>query len=110
MEVGESGFFHTDLVGRRYMCYMLGRSAKLQLILIEGDTKVHKTGIVGSISARDAVAFDVSKFNKCLVPNYKFFSFLTENEYAGCTSSMWNAGFIFWCHNDWQSACGRCTV
>lgn len=58
--MGSSGFFHTDLVGRRYLCYMLNRSAKLQLVLIEGDTKVHKEGIVGSISARDAVAFPVS--------------------------------------------------
>lgn len=42
------------------MCYMLSRCAKLQLVLMDGDTKVHKEGIVGSISARDAVAFTVS--------------------------------------------------
>lgn len=60
LETGSSGFFHTDLVGRRYMCYLLSRSAKLQLILMDGDTNVHTDGIVGSISARDAVAFPVS--------------------------------------------------
>lgn len=61
-EIGTNGFFHTDLVGRRYMCYMLSRSAKLQLILMDGDSNVHAEGIVGSISARDAVAITVSLY------------------------------------------------
>lgn len=65
MEIGSNGFFHTDLVGRQYMCYLLSRSATLQLILMDGDAKVHKEGIVGTISARDAVAFPV-RF-QCLI-------------------------------------------
>lgn len=48
-------FLHTDLVGRHYMCFMLARSGRLQVVRLHGPDRVHKKGLVASIPARDAV-------------------------------------------------------
>lgn len=58
-EVASHCFLHCDLVGQNFLCYMLSRIGKLQMLRLDGLKAVHKNGLVASIPARDAVALQV---------------------------------------------------
>lgn len=58
-EIASHCFLHCDLVGQHFMCYMLSRTGKLQMLRLDGLKGVHKNGVIASIPARDAVALQV---------------------------------------------------
>lgn len=61
LEVASHGFLHIDLVGDTYLCYLLARTAKLQLIRLEqkSSSQLHIFGTALSIPAKDAVCLHV---------------------------------------------------
>lgn len=52
---------HTDLIGQTYICYLLTRTSKLQLVRLEKATSSQRQifGIAVSIPAKDAIGLDV---------------------------------------------------
>lgn len=63
LEVASRGFTHIDLIGQHFMCYLLGRTSKLQLIRMErgNDNIIFRK--VNSIPAKDAICLEV-RFSK----------------------------------------------
>ncbi len=63
-EMASSGFLHTDMIGQKYLCFLLPKSAKLNLVKIEINSK--NALILKStygLTAKDAVVMDVSSFS-----------------------------------------------
>ncbi|EDW62517.1 anaphase-promoting complex subunit 1 [Drosophila virilis] len=56
-EMATRAFIHTDLVGQTYLCYLLPRSCRLQLVLIHGyDTsELQLSTMASTLPAKDAV-------------------------------------------------------
>lgn len=56
-EMATRAFIHTDLVGQTYLCYLLARSCRLQLVLLNGyDTsELQLSTLASTLPAKDAV-------------------------------------------------------
>ncbi|TDG41004.1 hypothetical protein AWZ03_012572 [Drosophila navojoa] len=56
-EMATRAFIHTDLVGQTYLCYLLARSCRLQMVLINGyDTsELQLSTLASTLPAKDAV-------------------------------------------------------
>ncbi|XP_034650000.1 anaphase-promoting complex subunit 1 [Drosophila subobscura] len=59
-EMATRGFIHTDLVGQTYMCYLLARSCRLQMVRITGygSTDVQLSTMASTLPAKDAVGLN----------------------------------------------------
>ncbi|XP_055843307.1 anaphase-promoting complex subunit 1 [Episyrphus balteatus] len=70
-EIATKAFVHVDLIGQTYLCFLLPRSAKLQLVRIvnfdEENTQIE--GEIFSIAARDAVVLERMKMIAILDPS-----------------------------------------
>ncbi|XP_032594835.1 anaphase-promoting complex subunit 1 [Drosophila grimshawi] len=57
-EMATRAFIHTDLVGQTYLCYLLARSCRLQLVLLNGydtDEPLQLSTLAATLNAKDAV-------------------------------------------------------
>lgn len=63
-DVASNVFLHYDIVGQVYICYLLPRSCKLQMISLSNfKTKyLQLTSVSVNITARDAVSLPVRKY------------------------------------------------
>uniref|UniRef100_A0A1A9WDA7 Uncharacterized protein n=1 Tax=Glossina brevipalpis TaxID=37001 RepID=A0A1A9WDA7_9MUSC len=70
-ELSSKGFIHTDLVGQIYLCYLLPRSLKLQMVrLSHYNTKdLQISTIPVSVSAKDAVTLEHMNMMAILDPS-----------------------------------------
>lgn len=58
-EIATKGFLHTDFIGQNYLCFLLPKSFKLNLLLIErrkNSLQMPIFGSVSTVSAKDAVS------------------------------------------------------
>lgn len=69
-EMANSGFMHRDFIGQRYLCFLLVKSYKLNLLSIERFTSLNTPifGSMASISARDAIALPRMNMIAALLP------------------------------------------
>lgn len=56
-EMATRAFIHTDLVGQTYLCYLLARSCRLQLVLLNGynTSELQLSTLASTLPAKDAV-------------------------------------------------------
>ncbi|XP_023031148.1 anaphase-promoting complex subunit 1 [Drosophila willistoni] len=59
-EMASRAFIHTDLVGQTYLCYLLARSCRLQLVLLTGygTSEVQLSTLSSTLAAKDAVGLN----------------------------------------------------
>lgn len=69
-EMATTGFLHTDFIGQRYLCFLLVKSHKLNMLAIDRISGVNTPifGAVSSISAKDAVALPRMNMVAVLMP------------------------------------------
>lgn len=69
-EMASSGFLHTDIIGQNFLCFMLAKSYKLNLISINKITQLNTPifGTMSTISAKDAVALPKMNMIAVLAP------------------------------------------
>lgn len=69
-EMASSGFLHTDFVGQKYICFMLVKSYKLNMLAIDRISGLNTPifGNVSSITAKDAVALPRLNMIAALLP------------------------------------------
>lgn len=68
--MASSGFLHTDMIGQKFLCFLLVKSCMLNMLNID-NSSLHKKPIFGSISsvaARDAVALNRMNLIAILTP------------------------------------------
>lgn len=60
-EISTKAFIHTDLVGQTFLCYLLPRSCKLQMVRINNfeNKELQISTIPMTVVAKDAVALEV---------------------------------------------------
>ncbi|XP_060661715.1 anaphase-promoting complex subunit 1 [Drosophila nasuta] len=56
-EMATRAFIHTDLVGQTYLCYLLARSCRLQMVLLNGynTSELQLSTLASTLPAKDAV-------------------------------------------------------
>ncbi|XP_017050802.1 anaphase-promoting complex subunit 1 [Drosophila ficusphila] len=59
-EMATRAFIHTDLVGQTFLCYLLARSCRLQLVRLTGygGSEVQLSTLASTLSAKDAVGLN----------------------------------------------------
>ncbi|XP_017115012.1 anaphase-promoting complex subunit 1 [Drosophila elegans] len=59
-EMASRAFIHTDLVGQTFLCYLLARSCRLQLVRLTGygSSEVQLSTLASTLSAKDAVGLN----------------------------------------------------
>ncbi|KAH8419854.1 hypothetical protein KR009_003297 [Drosophila setifemur] len=59
-EMATRAFIHTDLVGQTFLCYLLARSCRLQLVRLTGygSSEVQLSTLASTLSAKDAVGLN----------------------------------------------------
>lgn len=69
-EIASKGFLHTDFIGQKYICFLLSKSCKLNLLMIDRMSGVNKLifGSTSSIVAKDAVALPKMSMIVALLP------------------------------------------
>ena len=69
-EMATSGFLHVDFIGQKYLCFLLVKSYKLNMLTIERYSGINLPifGAVSSISAKDAVALPRMNMIAVLMP------------------------------------------
>lgn len=70
-EMASSGFLHMDFVGQKYLCFLLTKSYKLNMLAIDRSSGFNNSPIFGSmssISAKDAVALPRMNMIAVLMP------------------------------------------
>ena len=65
-----SGFLHTDMIGQKFLCFLLVKSCMLNMLNIDKSTSCKKPifGAISSIAARDAVALNRMNLIAILTP------------------------------------------
>lgn len=60
-EISSKAFIHTDLVGQTFLCYLLQRSCKLQMVRLNhcDNNELQITSVPLTVVAKDAVALQV---------------------------------------------------
>lgn len=70
-EMATKGFIHTDFIGQQYLCFLLSRSFKLNLLYIEqrkNNLQMPIFGSVTTITAKDAVCLPKMNMIVALLP------------------------------------------
>lgn len=79
-EISTKAFIHTDLVGQTFLCYLLPRSCKLQMVRLNcvDNKDLQISTIPMTVVAKDAVALEVNLFAVFMPFNvfYNSFNFI----------------------------------
>lgn len=69
-EMASTGFLHIDFIGQKYLCFLLVKSYKLNMLTIDRMSGINTPifGSVSSISAKDAVALNRMNMVAVLMP------------------------------------------
>lgn len=69
-EMASSGFLHMDFIGQKYLCFLLTKSYKLNMLAIDRISGVNTPifGSISSVSAKDAVALPRMNMIAILMP------------------------------------------
>lgn len=69
-EMATSGFLHMDIIGQKYLCFLLAKSYKLNMLAIDRMSGVNTPifGSMSSISAKDAIALPRMNMVAVLMP------------------------------------------
>ncbi|XP_020808820.1 anaphase-promoting complex subunit 1-like [Drosophila serrata] len=61
-EMATRAFIHTDLVGQTFLCYLLARSCRLQMVRLTGygSSEVQLSTLATTLAAKDAVGLNVN--------------------------------------------------
>lgn len=105
--MASSGFLHTDMIGQEYLCFLLVKSAKLNLVKMETNIKtVFKSTY--SLSAKDAVVLNVSGLLDSFSKLFLFLNFFSlENEHDRCFNDLRDFDVVHRSSGHWKSPCRR---